>query len=317
MAEQRRQLPPGGAVTKDYRFEGENGPVTLAELFGDKDTLVIYSYMFGPQRERPCPMCTSLMAAWDGKVPDIEQRVALAMVARSPIERLVAAKKARGWSQLKVYSDRDGDFTRDYVSAEDADVPGYTVFTRRDGTIRHFWSGEIGGDMTDPGQDPRGAPDPDPLWTLLDTTPEGRGGTGIRSWSTRPAERLGDGRRLHAVGIVVPQPVAHHLLQQLGRPPDVGVVEVQRGEAEAHDVGGAEVADHAAGDQRLHRGVALVERNETWLPRRCGSRGLARSSSGQRASTSAMKSSESSIERVRTSAMSTPSQTPSAASSAA
>ncbi len=93
VAEQRRALPPGGAVTKDYRFEGEAGPVSFADLFGDKDTLVIYSYMFGPQRARPCPMCTSLMASLEGKVPDIEQRVALAMIARSPIERLVEAKR--------------------------------------------------------------------------------------------------------------------------------------------------------------------------------------------------------------------------------
>lgn len=176
VAEQRRRLPAGGEVTRDYRFVGEDGPVTLRDLFGNRDSLVIYSYMFGPQRERPCPMCTSFMASLEGKVPDIEQRVALAMVARSPIERLVAAKRERGWNQLKVYSDGDGDFTRAYVSADDADMPGYTVFTRRDGTIRHFWSGEIGGDMADPGQDPRGAPDLDPLWTLLDTTPEGRGG---------------------------------------------------------------------------------------------------------------------------------------------
>lgn len=175
VAELRRQLPAGGEVTKTYQFEGENGPVTLADLFGDRTTLIIYSYMFGPQRERPCPMCTSFMASLEGKVPDIEQRVALAMVARSPIERLVEGKKARGWTQLKVYSDSDGRFTRDYVSTEDADVPGYTVFTRRDGTIRHFWSGEVSGEMADPGQDPRGAPDLDPLWTLLDTTPEGRG----------------------------------------------------------------------------------------------------------------------------------------------
>jgi predicted dithiol-disulfide oxidoreductase (DUF899 family) len=101
--------------------------------------------------------------------------VALAMVARSPIDRLVAAKKARGWRHLKLYSDPSGAFTRDYVSAEDADMPGYTVFTRKDGTVRHFWSGEMSGAMADPGQDPRGAPDLDPLWTLLDTTPEGRG----------------------------------------------------------------------------------------------------------------------------------------------
>jgi len=171
----RRNLPPGGEVKKTYRFIGENGPATLAELFGNKDTLIVYSYMFGPRRENPCPMCTSFMAALEKKIPDIEQRVALVFTARSPIDRLVAAKKARGWSALKVYSDGDGDYTRDYVSADDADMPGYSVFSRRDGKIRHFWSGEMSGAMADPGQDPRGAPDLDPLWTLLDTTPEGRG----------------------------------------------------------------------------------------------------------------------------------------------
>ena len=60
-------------------------------------------------------------------------------------------------------------------SAEDADVPAFNVFTRRDGTIRHFWSGEMGFETADPGQDPRGAPDLMPLWTILDATPEGRG----------------------------------------------------------------------------------------------------------------------------------------------
>jgi predicted dithiol-disulfide oxidoreductase (DUF899 family) len=175
VAAQRRQLPKGGEVTGDYRFEGEHGPVTLDDLFGDRQTLIVYSYMFGPKRERPCPMCTSLMGSWEEKVPDIEQRVAFAMVARAPIDRLVAAKRARGWTKLKVYSDKDSNFTRDYVSAEDADVPAYNVFTQKDGAIRHFWGNEMGGDMADPGQDPRGAPDLDPLWTILDTTPEGRG----------------------------------------------------------------------------------------------------------------------------------------------
>src|SRR3954462_6835428 len=63
VAELRRALPPGGEVTKDYRFEGENGPVAFADLFGDKASLAIYSFMFGPQRERPCPMCTNLLGA--------------------------------------------------------------------------------------------------------------------------------------------------------------------------------------------------------------------------------------------------------------
>jgi predicted dithiol-disulfide oxidoreductase (DUF899 family) len=175
VAELRRRLPPGGAVPEDYRFVGEDGPVTLSGLFGDKDTLVIYSYMFGPERGKPCPMCTSLMGSFEGKIPDIRQRIAIAFTARSPIERLVEAKRQRGWTQLPVYSDADGAFTRAYVSAEDADMPGLTIFTRRGGELRHFWSGEIGGDMSDPGQDPRGSPELDPLWLLLDATPGGRG----------------------------------------------------------------------------------------------------------------------------------------------
>src|SRR5215510_466146 len=114
VAEQRRALPPGGPVTGDYRFVGEKAPASLAEMFGDKDTLVVYSFMFGPERDRPCPMCTSLLSAWDGEARDIEQNVALAVVARSPIERLVAFKKERGWRNLKLYSDTSGEFSRDY-----------------------------------------------------------------------------------------------------------------------------------------------------------------------------------------------------------
>src|SRR3981081_738761 len=102
VAEQRRALPPGGEVKKNYPFEGETGPASLAALFGGKDTLVVYSYMFGPQRERPCPMCTSLLSAWDGEVPDIQQRVALAVVARSPMQRLVDFKKGRGEQCLRL-----------------------------------------------------------------------------------------------------------------------------------------------------------------------------------------------------------------------
>ncbi|WP_087000431.1 DUF899 family protein [Rhizobium sullae] len=176
VAEQRRALPPGGEVKKEYRFQGNSGPVTLKDLFADKDTLVVYSYMFGPERERPCPMCTCLLSAWDGEVPDMQQRVALAVVARSPIERLLSFKKERGWRYLPLYSDIDGAYSRDYRALGEGgnDDAAFNVFTRRDGTIRHFWSEEMGQVTADPGQDPRGAPDPMPIWTVLDTTPEGR-----------------------------------------------------------------------------------------------------------------------------------------------
>ncbi len=175
IAAQRRSLPPGGEVMKDYRFEGDNGEVSLNDLFGKHDTLVVYSFMYGPQRKTGCPMCTAQMSAWDGEAPNIEQRVAFAMVARSPFKRLKDYATERGWNNLKLYSDPSGEFTRDYVSAEDADVPGYTVFSRKDGTVRHFWSSEGGSEIADPGQDPHNAPDMNPLWIILDTTPEGRG----------------------------------------------------------------------------------------------------------------------------------------------
>ena len=177
VAELRRSLPPGGEVKTNYTFVGEKGPVTFAGLFGDKQSLVTYNYMFGPQREQPCPMCTSLLGAWDGETPDIQQRVALAIIARSPIERLVAFKRERGWHHLPLFSDMSGEYSRDYhaIAKDGSDIPAFNVFTRRDGTIRHFWGGEMGGATADPGQDPRGAPDLMPLWTILDCTPEGRG----------------------------------------------------------------------------------------------------------------------------------------------
>ena len=177
VAQMRRALPPGGRVKTSYRFEGENGLAGFEDLFGDKETLVVYCWMYGPERERPCPMCTSLLSSWDGEAPDIMQRVGLAVVARSPIAKLSAFKRERGWRHLPIYSDLTDEFSRDYHSTGSdgkADDPGFHVFTRRDGTIRHFWSGEMGGVTADPGQDPRGAPDLMPLWTILDATPEGR-----------------------------------------------------------------------------------------------------------------------------------------------
>ena len=180
VAAQRRDLPPGGEVTGDYRFETEDGPSDFAGLFGDKPTLGIYSYMFGPERERPCPMCTNLLSAWDGNALDIAQRMSLVVVARSPIEKLKAWKRERGWKNLRLVTDLNENYSRDYfgLAPDGSEIPAYNVFTRRDGIIRHFWSGEMTGQTADPGQDPRGAPDLPPLWNVLDMTPEGRG----RDW---------------------------------------------------------------------------------------------------------------------------------------
>lgn len=53
----------------------------------------------------------------------------------------------------------------------------------------------MGSATADTGQDPRGAPDRMPLWTILDTTPEGRGTRLVSKNSTIPnrATRCIDG----------------------------------------------------------------------------------------------------------------------------
>jgi predicted dithiol-disulfide oxidoreductase (DUF899 family) len=177
VAAQRRTLPPGGEVTGDYSFQGLDGPTDFAGLFGDKQTLAVYSFMFGPHRERPCPMCTALLGPLDGNAADLDQKISLVVVARSPQERLQAFKRERGWRNLRLYQDLTDAYSKDYFGLlpDGSEIPSLNVFTRRDGTIRHFWAGEMTGDSADPGQDPRGAPDLSPLWTVLDMTPEGRG----------------------------------------------------------------------------------------------------------------------------------------------
>lgn len=176
VAAQRRALPPGG-VAADYEFRDENGKtVGWKALFGAHDTLVTYFWMYGPQRERPCPMCTAFIGSLDIPARDLSQHVALAVIGRSPVERQLAFARERGWKNLKFYATVGDRFARDYrgLAPNGEEWPALDVWVRRDGQVRHFWGSELGG-TADPGQDPRGAPDPTPLWNILDLTPGGRG----------------------------------------------------------------------------------------------------------------------------------------------
>ncbi len=172
----RRRLPPGGEA-RDYAFLDEAGStVALADLFGHHDTLVSYFWMFGPERETACPMCTAFLGAMDIPVRDLTQRVAFAVIGRSPVARQLAFARERGWRNLKFYATVGDDFARDYrgLAPDGSEWPALDVWVRQGGTVRHFWGSELGG-TADPGQDPRGAPDPTPLWNILDLTPGGRG----------------------------------------------------------------------------------------------------------------------------------------------
>jgi len=178
LVEQRRALPPGPVIEKTYRFKDEQAfDVGLIDLFGDKDTLVAYFWMYGPQRERPCPMCTNLLGAVNGNAADIKQRVALKVLGRSPVDRQFAFAQERGWRDLNFVQTVGDDYALDIgaLQPDGSEYPALTVFRRDGDKVRLFWAGEMTGEMADPGQDPRGAPDIASLWTVLDLTPGGRG----------------------------------------------------------------------------------------------------------------------------------------------
>jgi predicted dithiol-disulfide oxidoreductase (DUF899 family) len=180
VAAQRRALPPGGRVREDYVFaEGDDArPVRLSQLFGDKQTLLVYSYMYGPAMERPCPACTAMLDGLDGQALHIAQRAALVVVARSPIARIRAFAAERGWRRLRLVSSADNTYNADYhgEDAKGAQLPVLNVFTKdADDQVRHSYCTELMFAPSDPGQHARHIDAIWPMWSAFDFTPEGRG----------------------------------------------------------------------------------------------------------------------------------------------
>ncbi len=185
VAAARRQLPLGGAVPEDYVFaeEGRDSPssgrsVRLSELFAPGlDSLVLYSFMFGPEMEHACPMCSSFLDGLDGNARHIAQRVNLAVVAKSPISRIRDFARARPWRSLRLLSSANNHFNRDYHGdAEDGSQNSVIhTFVKRAGRVHHFYSSEMAFGPSEPGQNQRHIDLMWPLWNVLDLTPEGRG----------------------------------------------------------------------------------------------------------------------------------------------
>jgi predicted dithiol-disulfide oxidoreductase (DUF899 family) len=200
VAAARRALPPGGAAPEDYVFRGlgaDGTPtdVRLSELFAPgRDSLAIYSMMFPryhgderpgpvvgrtarlPLAEGPCPSCTALLDQLDGTAEHVGQRMSFAVVAKTPLERVLTFAEERGWRRLRILSSAGNSYNRDYQAEtpEGDQMPMLNVFHRDGDVIRHFWGSELLYAPTDPGQDPRHVATLEPLWNFFDLTPEGR-----------------------------------------------------------------------------------------------------------------------------------------------
>ena len=104
-------------------------------------------------------------------------RVNFAVVAKSPIDRIMHFARSRKWDRLPLLSSANNSYNADY-HAETADgdqLPGVNVFVKRGNRIHHFYNTELIHASADKGQDPRPVDIIWPLWNLLDMTPGGRG----------------------------------------------------------------------------------------------------------------------------------------------
>ena len=173
----RRGLPQGGAVPEDYLFHEQASKIRLSELFTNGDTLIAYSFMYGPAAAKPCPMCSSMLDALDGNARHIAQRTNLVVIAKSPIGRIAEFAAARGWRNLRLLSSAGNGYNRAYhgEGPDGSQWPMLNVFVRRKGVVRHFWGSELLSAESEPGQNGRHVDMLWPLWNALDVTPEGRG----------------------------------------------------------------------------------------------------------------------------------------------
>jgi predicted dithiol-disulfide oxidoreductase (DUF899 family) len=112
LARKRRELP-WVPVEKDYRFETEDGPKTLVDLFGGRSQLLVYHFMFGPPYDAGCPVCSSIADTLAPQVGHLKARdTTLILASRAPLERLLAYRKRMGWG-IEWVSSGGSDFNRD------------------------------------------------------------------------------------------------------------------------------------------------------------------------------------------------------------
>jgi predicted dithiol-disulfide oxidoreductase (DUF899 family) len=159
---ERRRLPMV-RVDKKYVFEGPDGPVALADLFGGRSQLVVQHVMFQPEWDAACPGCTASLDVVPERLLDqVHSRdTTFVAVSRAPLAKLDAYRATRGWV-VPWYSSADSDFNYDFhvtldksrgsveynyrdrsadiEDGEAEDVPGFSCFVRDGDEIFHTYS---------------------------------------------------------------------------------------------------------------------------------------------------------------------------------
>jgi len=185
VAEMRRHLPAGPAL-EDYKFiEGPfdlnagdtpTRTIRLSELFTAADRpLVIYHLMYGKRQTKPCPMCTAWIDGFNGVAHHLAQNVDFAIVAAADPAALRAHARSRGWNRLRLLSAGESTFKYDLGSEdrEGRQDSTISVFTRdRSAAVHHFYSAHP---WMSPEIKERGIDLMNPIWHVLDLTPQGRG----------------------------------------------------------------------------------------------------------------------------------------------
>jgi predicted dithiol-disulfide oxidoreductase (DUF899 family) len=125
LARQRRELP-WVPIEKEYSFETDGGTKSLPELFDGRSQLLIYHFMFGPEYEAGCPVCSSIADTIDPQVVHLRGRdVTMICVSRAPLEKLQAYKRRMGWSF-------------DWASAHGSDFNFDFGYSRTEEEVRSF-----------------------------------------------------------------------------------------------------------------------------------------------------------------------------------
>lgn len=113
----KRQALPWVRVDKEYRFDTDEGPASLADLFRGRSQLLVYHFMFGADYQAGCPACSSIADGFNGCVVHLENHdVTFCAVSRASLAKLQAFKDRMGWS-FPWASSFGSDFNYDFQAA--------------------------------------------------------------------------------------------------------------------------------------------------------------------------------------------------------